>query len=351
MIHDELLVLPAHFPVKDFFMVGPHLRRAIAALAMFSLAVLSLASCSSVSRADLFKNKEAKAPINGRALEPDAWEKFATVDQKRNLRSSKTGFWLLPFTLSVHDFAVSPNRDAAVNRNVMWNDLLTPLLLTTLPLHFSYSEYQYEKGIAEPVSKTGFRWTLLWAQTESRGKETDFKFRAKGIPLFYAFVSARNPGKKVNLSFNHSLWTLGPALLRMDVDEKLQKQKGYFFAPLLLGGALGGVVWTDYYVVARDEKTAMGHGPLFGALGFWKQRSQWVSYTEAAKKDEPPIAEVKGTQSVSGVLLGILWSQYERRDMEGRIDKSRYGPLWTMFGWSHRDGKFAVKFLWLPIRF
>ncbi|MEO8376347.1 MAG: hypothetical protein ABI579_01645 [Candidatus Sumerlaeota bacterium] len=332
-------------------MAGTSLRRLFLSITLLAFAAMSFTGCSSVGRADLFKNKEAKAPINGGKLDAGSWDKFATVDAKRNLKSSKTTFWLLPFTLSVHDFGVSDERDKAVSRNVMWNDILTPLLLTTLPLHFSYSEYQYTKDGLEPVSKAGFRWTLLWAQSENHGQETDFKFRAKGIPLFYAYVSAKNPQKKVSLSFNHSLWTLGPALLRMDIDDKLQKQKGYFFAPLLLGGALGGVLWTDYYVIAADDRRAMGHGPLFGALGFWKQRSQWVNYIPAEAKDAPPTKEVKGTQSTSGVLLGILWTQYERRDLEGKIDKSRYGPLWTMFGWSHRDGKLAVKFLWIPIRF
>lgn len=333
-------------------MAGLSLRRLLTTFSILALAVISFGGCSSASRADLFKNRETTAPHNGRSLDPGAWEKFETVDSKRRLSSSHTTFWFLPFQFSVHDFHVSKDRDKAVSRNVMWNDISTPLLLTALPFHFAFSEYQYEKGSDAPISKSGFRWTLLWANTESRGKETDFKFRAKGIPLFYAFVSARSTEKDMKLSFNHSLWTLGPALLRLKTSDPINGgRRGYFFTPLLLGGALGGILWTDHYVVAEDQRLSLGHGPLFGPLGYWKQRSEWVSYKPSENKDEPPTKEVKGIQSQSGVLLGILWSQYERRDLNGKIDKSRYGPLWTMFGWSHREGRLAIKFLWVPIRF
>jgi hypothetical protein len=319
-------------------------------LALLVLAASLGTGCVSKNRAEIFK-EEVKAPTNGRKLSPDAWDKFAAQDEKRRLTSGRTSFWLLPFSLYVHDFSVARNREVATSKNVAWNDLSTPILFTTLPLRFSYREYEYTKGNLEPVSKTSVSWNLFWASASTKGEPNTVRFKAKGIPLFYAFASASDPKRDFKLSVNNVLWTLGPAWLKIDGKNGDQQQKGYFGAPLLLGGMLGGILWGDHHIQSNGNQSSLGHGPLFGFLGYWKQTAPWLVYPEAKAGEDAPKPEVKGRQCMSGALLGILWSQYTRRDEAGKIDKSRNGPLWTMFGWSHRDGKFAVKFLWIPIRF
>lgn len=320
-------------------------------LLVFIGAVLST-GCVSKSRAEIFKS-EVKAPSNGAKLEPGAWDKFAEQDAKRNLGSTRTAFWFLPFDLYVKDFHVAKDRESARSKNFSWNDLSTPILFTTLPLRFAYSEYRYEKGREEPVSENGFHWTLFWAQSRSKGKPTSLRLKAHGVPLFFGDVGFEDRDRDIDVSFTHILWTLGPAWLRVHADNDTQKQKGYFAAPFLLGGICGTVLWSDYQVRTDEKNLALGHGPLFGFAGYWKQEMPYYEFEtkEDPEKGKEEVRFIAGSQSVSGAVLGILWSQYTRRDLDGKIEKSRNGPLWSAFGWSHRDGKFAVRFLWIPIRF
>lgn len=312
-------------------------------LGLWALALLVLASgCSRVIQPKPMENMNL--PIGGE-LPPAFWEATDEFETDSNIYYQKQSFWMLPFNLYLNEIRLSDNdKNRAFAHHVGWNDFGSSMLMVFLPYHFTYTDYIYERGTPGPIGKRGIRWTLLWTAPFAEGESgSDSLFQSKGIPLVHSWSRVRAKDR-YDVRFWNTFWTFGPFALVFENETGDSKFHGYFASPLMLGGALGAILWSDYHISQDGEGYAVAHGPLFGSLGYMGMKSTVPS-------SEDPFAGPVASESTHTLLGGLLWHDYQRRSLEGQYEAGRYGPLWTAFGWQKRDGRFGLRVLFIPIKF
>jgi hypothetical protein len=336
------------------------------------LCCVLLAGCAGKIRSTYFKSNPV--PYDGKELPDGFWKDLQTHDAATipagkappPERASDRNFWVLPLQLNLRSVTVSQDRKHVNVDQLVWNDLLSPVILTSLPLRLKYRGYSYKEGSNLPTGFREFTWSPFLVEDRMIG-DVDKKLRIKGggLPLLGTKIHASNEGNaEVNyadafdLRALASLWTLGPAYAKIEmqqmIDDKPTTVTAYGAAPLLLAGAPGLMLWTDYKVRDGRGGYATAHGPALGSLGYFAAKNMDRAITEIVKD------EVTGNETTKVIppdpnvrrflLGGLLWHSYVKRDRETQaLDKSRHGPLWTMFGWGHKDGRFNVRLFFLRI--
>lgn len=314
------------------------------------LAVLS--GCASVSQPEFLD--EYDVPLGGEAMPAGLW---AAVDEnsaqgRPDTRSQRNSLWVLPFQFSYAQTSLyskfsdglmvdgSSRANTAETFRIDWNDLLAPYLGVALPLRVIVRDYGYAEGADNPVRRRGVGYTPFWAWTWDDGgtRHAPLEYRAAGVPLLYwqlkgGYGAPGDDKTRVRLDLYQALWTLGPAVIKLDMRLDGDEVRGYLANPLLLGGALGHVLWTDYTFRAPG-RFASGHGPALGMLGYTNH-----TFSRAGG----------GSEKLRFAVAGVLWSEYMEKVPDGRVIDAKRGPLWSMFGWGRKDGRFAVRALWQTI--
>jgi hypothetical protein len=337
--------------------------------------VLTLAGCSQNMRSAHFKT--APPPAHGKPITEPQWQAMQEAHDSRKDRRlvvQESLNWPLPFIATARDFSVERNRetgrlDKAQGMQFVFNDLATPLILTTLPLRMKFRLYHYERDTDLPVGFRALTYSPFVFEDRAIGKvDRRYTVRAQGLPLLFADLKlAKNDpeeGTAKRLHATTTLWTLGPAWLTFDTETKAnddpstRTSTGYAALPLMLGGGLGTILWTDYSLRLTDpdhggKRRVIGHGPLAGFLGYFDDRAESGTATVTRKTSDGEEREVtistEGRRNVH-VLGGLLWHHYTKRDAAtGARVRDRSGPLWSMFGWGHSADSFKVRILFVPI--
>ncbi|MBI1291792.1 hypothetical protein GC173_11195 [bacterium] len=338
--------------------MGPLLKLPI--LLLIAVAVLS--SCSFTRRSEYFKKEDS--PRHGKPLSEDIWvgmQEAREAKSDQTLSVAEAFNWPLPFNASAYLFEVDRPKDAAAPlekaqaTSFVWNDIASPMLMTTLPYRIKWRLYQYERGTDRPIGFRAITYSPFVFEDRAIGKVDErYQIRAQGLPLLFADLKiARNDSKAGTSKRLHgttTLWTLGPAWATFGADTKVaddpttRSSRGYVALPVALGGGLGAMLWTDYSVRLTDpqhggKRRLIGHGPLAGVLGYFEDRVEPASAGGGKT----------GRHNVH-VLGGLLWHHYTKRDAEtGARVRDRSGPLWSMFGWGHSGDRFKVRVLFIPI--
>lgn len=316
------------------------------------LGAVVLAGCTTSQRSREFA--EVRLPGGGEPIEQEVWLAAEAAPPQTNLGGSTSTIWALPLNFHQAVFKVNPNLETATRSSLTWNDLLLPGFF--LPVRLRYTEFAYDRNQAEPVAARRAIWTPFWAWTSKSGEDVwGSELTMRGIPLLFGQFSRKgSEGMPLDITVTHTLWTLGPFVAKLqwpDEDGVDQTRRGYFATPLLLTGLPGTILWSDYYF--RDSRTSqMGHGPLWGLLGY-THNSRITHRPLPRMPGEEPDAEqgVEEIRSFSRLVLGgILWSDRSERVVKtGSTIESAHGPLWGMFGWGKKNDRFRVRFLFIPI--
>ncbi len=335
-------------------------------LSFLLISALILTGCTSSSTNRNLR--DTNISISGGPIPEDVWVKAnedrPTIPPRREL----SRFWLLPlYAHSSHitlypegipappgDSDIPSLENTAEGATFIWNDLLTPLIFTTLPLRIYYQQVEYERGTEEPIGKRGVAYTPFWAWSWNKGEfNDDVELKAMGVPLLFSQLKIgqerRDGNQGANIRINQFLWTLGPSLLRLNAaTEDEGTIKGFYANPLFLGGGLGALVWSSYHLDAhgRDDQvaTVRGHGPLLGIIGYFRTHE---------RRFRPNLEEERldlHDDSTTLLLGGTLWYSSKNR-VNGELEKSTNGPLWGIVSVGKRNNRPAIKVLWIPIQF
>jgi len=340
--------------------------------------VALLTGCTFNQNSEFFKTQ----PVikDGAPITEETWAAMdaARAEGKDSRLSSKGSFaFPLPGLVRIQTFAAGQNpetkkTDKADSLLFVWNDLLTPYLGLTLPLRAKFRLYHYERGTPLPAGFRGITYSPFVFEDRAIGKvDPNLELKARGLPLLFADFKARyaeaDRDRRHHFRANTFLWTLGPAVAKYraeaiataDAETTAPLSRGYLAAPLLLGGAPGAVLWTDYHIRIAETKDSagqrfVGHGPFLGFLGYFdskvspKVRTEITTSADGTERVETQ-RNIDGSRKVH-VLGGILWHHYTRRDAATSVRlRYRNGPLWGAFGWGHDGDRFNIRFLYIPI--
>lgn len=317
----------------------PMMKPAARALLLFVAMPLLFAGCTMKHRSQELDGLDLWN--RDRTMPREVWNaRYATDKDLQDARQL-----IVPFPFQLYAKHLHVSTDEAVARRTSWNDVGVPFVLM-LPLRISYQEHLYEAGRSSSSATQRFSWNPLWARSSSTGvanKSTEID--AYGVPLIFSRVKAQRHDEERPLQFRllTSLWTLGPATARWESGP--HGDRGYMFAPLLLGGIIGTTVWSDFearrfYDDGTLQQKSGYHGPLYGALGYIHEQ-------------RPPVRNEAGdeiTVSRCMWLLGTIWSHRAERNEAGETLDSHNGPLWGMLGWGKKDGRNAVRLFWIPVK-
>ncbi len=302
-----------------------------------------LTGCLSVHQPQSLKDSGLKP---GEPITEEQWAKIDELGPQGNVLLQKRFSWLLPLNIYSQTMTRQGGGESIWAERFTWNGLGFPMFF--LPYRVVYANSSYDRSQDEPVGKEGLIWWPLYTDRFSEGDPSgNVQIDADGIPLFFSRVRADTGDFQAQ--FWNVLWTLGPACLTAEATDPRTDETAevYLAAPLLLGGVLGTILWTDVSIKnANAQESIMMHGPLFGILGYYQIKQRAVEMNEDSQ--EPAIV---GRESVHGLVGGALWNDYTRRDLDGELVKARYGPLWTGFGWQWKEDRFGLRFLWIPIQF
>lgn len=303
---------------------------------------------------------------SGEKIKPEVWEAAGSGETAKTLNEKHGRIWLLPFNVSVWQFLAPKNSNKAIGNNFTWNDLLTPVLFTTLPLRARFHEYAFEKGTDTPVGTRTLNWNPFWTWVSEKGKfprTTDLK--AQGIPLFYGHVSVKDStADRFRFNITNTLWSVGPMYMCFEGkrDAKVptrmadgtttrtlqtKTQGAYLFTPVLALGGPGVLLWSDYYFHDNLERYNIGHGPILGLLGYVEAFNPAATARKRAADEEG--LRVPATELRRRLIAGVLWSSRVDRDAEKALVYSSHGPLWGIIGWGYKDERPRVQILWIPI--
>jgi hypothetical protein len=268
-----------------------------------------------------------RRPADGAALTEAFGEQVADPEEKVGLRGR---YFLLPMWISADMTTVGPGGDAVTQSSFSaFNPGLTSLPL--LPLWWS-NESRMSRRTGEGATSS-LLWTPFFATSTDAGWPADVPTaRARGIPLLYGRVEYGAEGAAPWIDVHATLWTLGPAWIRIAFDVDTGYEEGWAFMPLALAG-LGSLLWTSSER-ASDTSEESVHGPLVGYLGYLGYRAK--------------VDRAERTRSLL-LLAGILWYDAVDSDAEGVTTDARHGPLWGLFGWGHSDGRAAIRLFGYPI--
>ena len=299
-----------------------------------------------------------KLPRGGAPISDTVWA--ATDNQKAGVTIKPATTNLIvgaPFVSRKRWFEVNPERTGAEASD--FSMITVGLPYQYIPLQFSFSKYLYQRGQAEPVGKLERRFTPFWSYVKTTGDVGDnIAIDVKGVPLiaewgrekgygwyFDDFIHTRNEAREFN--FIATLWWLGPTWYNVASAERkeggrIENFKGNYFTPLLLGKALGFVLFTTYQTRTWDDQkdsTNRAYGPLMGYAGYYQ-------YNTTTKVSEAESV----TDSKRYVLGGALWYDGATRHADSAKDNTVHGPLWGLFGGGVSRGRPTVYLLRLPVR-
>lgn len=284
-------------------------------------------------------------PYKGGSISEETWEAMGRVNPAAPHVNTRSTVFPLPSVLIFRNFSnLRPDGRYAATSFTWWDGFLGSIGIS-LPVAVNYNDYHYMPGESEPVAHRSAFYTPLLAGSSSEGDfELGMDVQASGVPLLWSRVKMEETfpdGSQASASLTGLLWTLGPMLVKLEANEG--ETSGYIATPLLLGGVPGGILWTDYRIHDR-ETHRIGHGPLFGFLGY----TQWKSFSTPVEEEADP-DEVRFRRLLLG---GTLWEQTRRTEFQdGDTISTSHGPLWGMFGWGSREGDFTLRLFWYPIRF
>jgi hypothetical protein len=339
--------------------------------AFLGMCLLVLSGCQSSSRTSFFR--ENAPPRDGVVLPVDFWEKVEEAKTRterpdRRLGSTDTRIWLLPFNINTRSVSIGDDGSGMDVVHVTWNDIGVPVLLFTLPWRVKFRQYHYEEGSLHPTGFRSLTWSPFVFEDRAIGSvDKRLRIKGSGLPLLYSNLKVdlkdRAENDIVKLRGSTSLMTLGPSYMTIEQrvphdKETSGTQSVYMAAPLFLGGWPGLMLWSDYRIAAKPTGDRFtGHGPLFGLLGYFAAKrggGYFIMSPENPRTEEDSEFQYevfkRDSESVRLLLMGLLWHDYSRRDFEtGQVNSSRHGPLWSAFGWGRKNGRFKVRFLWIPI--
>ncbi len=287
---------------------------------------------------------------------------WTRVDESPRARVNKASsrVWLLPAQFSVRSIQVDKETRTARVQAIDYNDLLSVLLL---PIRVRFAEFVYTEGESRPIAERGLVAYPFWATDFDKGSSptmAPYTFDADGVPLLFGRYRMEGPGARARI-FN-VLWSLGPFVAKLERADEQSTSTGYVALPLALGGLPGMFLWMDIHAEESDGSSkTVSHGPLFGFLGFHYSKSPRTRLIES--QPDPSVApdgesgakpdlivELLGTRRHRLLLGGLLWQDVRNEDTEGTLENARSGPLWTMIGGGHKDGRPTVRFLWFDIK-
>ena len=308
--------------------------------------------------------KDLHIPSNGEPLASDTWDRIDALPNPKTAFIQDSFFNLLPLIGRLQNF--SPNRDGSIYNQtyVRWVDIIPGIFL---PLSVKISEFQYPKGHTEE-SPQGWRlsYNPLWVSAEVRNntEEPDrLALKAAGVPLLAAWGSMNVIDEKTSSSLslhaNSFLWSLGPMVIKFRGNNQGEEVHGYLATPLLLGGLVGALVWTDFHVITERDYT-IGHGPLFGSTLYYSIFKTRYESDEDETKQSNAVIQLGGKAVAdrgarlgsdweNNVLGGILWRSFQELDADDRVTRSGYGPLWSFIGWGSVDGSSGPRIFWLTL--
>lgn len=352
-------------------MIHAHLFR-LAVIPALSLVVFLTSGCMDVYRSGSLQEMDISY---GGEQPPGFWEAVPETPAGQEVQLAHKKFtWLLPYSMYLNQMRSTSGGEGVVTDQIAWNDLTLPIF--TLPLRVYYARTYYDKGSSTPAGKVGFYAWPLYANSFERGDvPSNYTFDADGIPLLFSRLSIQFPPNVRFFAWN-SAWSLGPAFLSIKSTKNKEDLSVKVFVPLLLLGTPGLLLWSDFYA-KQEDTTAIVHGPLFGMLGYAnltfpkfemvemneeevaKARaraktngSRYIDMMERDESEGPTMHRVlAGTTSYHHLVGGALWMDKSSRDREGNLESAKYGPLWSAFGWQTEEGRFGLRFLWIPIRF
>ena len=316
--------------------------QAVAALAF----CISLAGC--VNRTTVREFQGHKIPYHAEKLDEGFVEKLATVNSIAPQVERVANVFPFPSILIYRNFSNKDNNGNVAATSFTWYDLFLGSIGISLPLAVNYTDNHYSAETGERVAQRRAVYTPLWASSSSEGEfARGMNIEASGIPILWGrmkFSETNREGVTGTAKMTSFLWTLGPMVVQMRTSD--DSAGGYMAAPLLLGGLLGGILWSDYHL--RDgESMRIGHGPLLGFLGY----TQWRIVRPPTFDETETMTRPRAENSRRLVLGGVLWE--DTRNVEGTdtVTSTSHGPLWGMLGWGSKEGRFALRLLWIPIKF
>lgn len=320
--------------------------------------MLAATACSTAHKA---KELESVAtPKGGENISADVWAAADAAPADQRLANHSIFYWPLPVVAHKKWFEIGPDRQKAVASSTSRYGLGIPY--EYLPLENSYHKFVYDRGTAEPVGAVHRYSNLFWSWAGTSGNPgSELEVDVKGVPIaaewghekgyaWYFDETIKDHTVYRDSKFTTILWSLGPAYFHVKDQEQLAGGKtetltSTWCHPLLLGGILGVVLWSDYKQEmdspANQYKTH-GHGPLLGY-------PIWYTQTRAMKHPDHAEGNLDQVGRILMVLGGLGYFEYERGDNGTYTDKVK-GPLWGLFGTGLYKGDPAYYLLRFPIR-
>lgn len=341
------------------FLKGVHtvlLSRLFLNLAVAGLA-LAATGCTSGSTPNALA--AARLPRGGAPISDTVWAAADAEKPEVTIRPATSNLIIgAPFVSRKRWFEINPERNGAEASD--FSMITVGLPYQYIPLQFSFSKYLYQRGQPQPVGKLERRFNPFWSSVKTTGDVGDnIDIDVKGIPLiaewgrekgfgwyFDDFIHSRNDARE--FKFIATLWWLGPtwynvASAERKADGRLENFTGNYFTPLLLGKALGFVLFTTYQTRTWDDQkdsNNRAYGPLMGYAGYYHyQTTTQISQSESK------------TDARRYVLGGALWYDGTTRHTESANDHTVHGPLWGLFGGGVSRGRPTAYLLRIPIRF
>jgi hypothetical protein len=311
-------------------------------VAALLLMLLLVTACSTTRTAKPLEGREI--PYDGSPIPADLWTAAMVPEKPSQLR---TTIWPLPTTFGFRRFWVNPKDGTANSLRVS----LGSLWMLILPYRAEITLAQYDGPDAKPTGFRSLKWNPFFTRARNEGEFqfAGMRFKSNGVPVFYSNSKTdfENGAWAMQARLKQGLWLLGPTQLGLaeGLSARYGGKEGRFqnqakvFAPLYLGGP-GSWLWltTDVRLGNTNLEGApnglrfRGNGPVFGLGGYLFG------------------SNISGNRSSNfrHVVLGLLWHDVNTR-VDGKLETSRHGPLWSGFGWGHRDGRFRLRFLWFSI--
>jgi len=317
-----------------------------------SVLLVGLALNGCVTNSGKRKLDNQSLPVSGEPIPKALWDDLTQDDSGKPAGGTtyrRAHDWTIPTVLVRRWFHTGNEGKSLSATRIEYFSLLSLIL----PFHGGLKRYDYNAPDSEPIADRWLHWNPFWTSAGGKGDLAIGKLEvdSAGIPLLYAStgVDSESSDYAVRLRVRQSLWLFGPGYVRARGPELLtfgpgrNPESGFkedFFRGYFPVGIRAFMLWVSYDARLRSgggnngavRYHFTGHGPIAGFGG----------YFFGSKR------EGEDHSNFRHVVLGALWHDVVTR-RSGELKTSRHGPLWSAFGWGHRDGKFNVRLFWLPI--
>ncbi|MCX7050008.1 MAG: hypothetical protein NTX50_31555 [Candidatus Sumerlaeota bacterium] len=289
-----------------------------AVLALMAFSVLLAGGCS-VRSIKPYSFEGIQFPDDDRVIASRLWQvKSADVNSSATEKEVVWAQWrhgALPFGFGFKELSVMPPQSMALYGDLTWHDLcpFCPFVFT-FPLWVKAEESVYRSPSTQPSGSRSFLWTPVSASVASSGELKD-TCSARCIPLLYSHIEMKGKEgieKLYRMKATNFLWSLGPMRLKTNhiPGDTLGIQESDLFVPLFLCTHFSMFIWSDF----------------------------------AARSKDPNDPDVEQRISAHGPLGGAVWLSYERLDAsDPKLNSSKHGALWGMFGWGQKDGRRVIR--------